>query len=419
MAKTYLKTFIIDTNVILHDPLSLKNLSQNNTNLIVIPITVLEELDKFKSGTNLINYNAREFIRNLEKEEIDIKVDICNYKFPDTIPLETTSADNKILACAYSYKSSDATFITKDINLRMKAKAIDLESQDYQFDKTKYETYNGYSVLETSKLLIDELITKGQANSNKLKVDKLIPNQYFLLKDKTNNDHRALARYSNIDQTLKYISDISASSIYPKNLEQTFALDALLNPHLPLVALTGISGSGKTLLSLAAAIQIKKYYSQIFITRQTVPVGNDLGFLPGTAEEKIRPYLEPFYDNLRYLKAINGNIEKISHLENNDKIHVAPITYSRGRSIPKVYLIVDEAQNLTPHEAKTIITRAGEGTKVVLMGDIDQIDTPYLDRNSNGLTHTISKFKGQDVFAYIHLIKGERSELAELASKLM
>lgn len=419
MSNSYQKTFIIDTNVILHDPLALQNLSDNNNNLIVIPVTVLEELDKFKSGTNLINYNAREFIRNLEKSEIDVKVDIFNHQFPNTVPLETTSADNKILACAYHYKGNNVYFVTKDINLRMKARAISLEAQDYQYDKVDDEVYNGYTIMEVETGLINRLYEKGQVPLEETNINSLIANQYLLLKDNADDKHRALARYADVDKTLKIVVDTTASGVNPKNLEQTFALDALLSPYIPLVALTGISGSGKTLLSLAAAIQNKKLYHQIFITRQTVPVGNDLGFLPGTVEEKIKPYLEPFYDNLKYLKTINGNTEKISHLEANHKIHIAPITYSRGRSIPRAFLIVDEAQNLTPHEAKTIITRAGEGTKVILMGDIEQIDTPYLDKNSNGLTHTINKFKGQSVFAYIHLSKGERSELAELASKIM
>jgi PhoH-like ATPase len=416
----YQKTFIIDTNVILHDPLALTTLSENNNNLIIIPITVLEELDKFKSGTNLINYNAREFIRKLEKGDIALKVDIVNYKFPETIPLEANSSDNKILACAYSYKGPNSYFVTKDINLRMKARAINLTAQDYKFDKIEYAQYNGYSKINVESQIIDELCNKGIIDYSLINVDEeLVPNQYLLLKDSLNEKHSALGVFCAGSNTIKRLPEVTASGINPKNLEQTFALDALLNPYIPLVALTGISGSGKTLLSLAAAIQNKKLYHQIFITRQTVPVGNDLGFLPGTVEEKIRPYLEPFYDNLKFLRTINGNAEKIAFLEKEDKIHIAPITYSRGRSIPKVFLIVDEAQNLTPHEAKTIITRAGEGTKVILMGDIDQIDTPYLDKTSNGLAHTIHRFKGQSIFAYVHLNKGERSELAELASRIM
>ena len=449
--RKYKKTFIIDTNVILHDPNAANILSQNNSNLLIFPIVVLEELDKFKSGTTSINYNARVFIRKLENNEFDYEVDINSHTFPNEISLETSrSQDNKILACAYKHKGPNVFFVTKDVNLRMKAKAIKLAAQDYKSDKVEYIPYNGYSIISVEEELFNKIVSETKisyeefgntitTNSNTAKpavksakskrttkkISKpkdllnLVPNQYLLLKNIKDDKQRCLAFYSAAEGNIKIIESSSATGVSPKNLEQTFALDALLNPNIPLVALTGISGSGKTLLSLAAAIQNKKLYHQIYITRQTIPVGNDIGFLPGTMKEKLDPYLEPFYDNLKLLKTINGNSEKIQELLDKQKIEPIAITHSRGRSIPKVMLLVDEAQNSGMHELKTLVTRAGVGTKVVLLGDLGQIDTPYLDKNSNGLTHVINKFKGNKLFAYINLTKGERSELAETASNIL
>lgn len=415
------KTFIVDTNVILHDPSAISTLSQNNTNKIILPIIVLEELDKFKLGTNIINFNARDFIRKLEKETIKVTIDIQDHKFPPDLPLSTDSKDNKILACAYYYNKTiqDSIFVSKDVNLRMKARAIGLVAQDYKMDKMEYTPYVGYSIMSVPSNIISDLNNNGEITPDST-FTSLVANQYFLLKDSTDEKNRVLAKYNKVKNLIIKIISESVLGVNPKNLEQTFAIDALLDPNIPLVALSGISGSGKTLISLATAIENKKNYQQIFITRQVIPVGHDIGFLPGSVEDKLKPYLEPFYDNLKFLKTINKtNKEKIEKMLTDNKIDIAPITYSRGRSMPKACLLVDECQNTTPHEIKTIITRAGEGTKVVLLGDTSQVDTPYLDKNSNGLTYAINKFKDQNLFAHIHLSKGERSELAELASKIL
>ena len=412
----YKKTFILDTSVILHDANSIDRLSDGNSNLIIIPIPVLEELDKFKFGNSPIHYNAREVIRKVELNTIDLVVDINSYSFPKNILLDNKINDNKLLACAYNHnKTKKITFVSKDINLRAKAKALNLEAVDYKAENILENNYKGFVSLSVDPEIVNRLYNSVHIYDNIFKEYNI--NQYFLLKNIQNYKNTVLAKKT-LDG-IERVLENTASGISPKNVEQVFALDALLNSNIPLVVLTGISGSGKTLLSLAAAIQKKRLYHQIYITRQTIPVGKDLGFIPGTVDEKIRPYLEPFYDNLKFLKTINGNKEKIEHLFEHEKITIAPITYSRGRSIPKSFIIIDEAQNLTTHEIKTMVTRVGDGTKVVLMGDMDQIDTPYLTKQNNGLSHLISKFIGNKLFAYIHLSKGERSELAELASNLL
>lgn len=336
----YNKTFLLDTNVLLHEPDSVVTLSENNTNRIVIPIVVLEELDKLKTGTAQINFNARTFIRSLESNKILVDIDINKYTFPESIPIEANKPDNLILACVYN--NPDFILVTKDINLRIKARALNLKAVDFISDTSNYSPYFGHTEIEVDEEFIENFY-KDETATNTFQLNS---NQYILFRSSTNKKHTALGQYKIESDSIVLVNSLNnVFGITSKNIEQTFALDALLDPSIPLVALTGLSGSGKTLLSLAAALQSKAKYKQIYITRQVVPVGNDIGFLPGTALEKIRPYLEPFYDNLKYLKSLSKTnkdiIEKAMDVE-NPKIEVAPVTYIRGRSIPQVFFIIDE-----------------------------------------------------------------------------
>ena len=437
------KIFILDTNVLLHDYKSLYNFQEND---IIIPIVVLEELDKFKKGNNLINFHAREFTRELDKLSGDqLFTDgislgkkrgklfietgkefskIVSESFPEKTP------DHRILAIADFIRKKNpeknVALITKDINLRMKAKSLGIQAQDYETDKVANidDLYKGITTLEN---LDSDLISKLYKNIEGIPVEEFTqiekprPHQYFILKSDKSS---ALAHYNPSNNHINRIEKISAYGIDPRNAEQTFSIDALTRQEIQLVALTGKAGTGKTLLALAAAMHQRKNYKQIFLARPIVPLANrDLGYLPGDVQEKLDPYMQPLHDNLTVIKhKFNQNsneYQKIEDMLKEEKLLITPLAYIRGRSLSKIYFIVDEAQNLTPHEVKTIITRAGEGTKLVFTGDIEQIDSPYLDTGSNGLTYLTDKMRGQDIFAHVNLVKGERSFLAELASKLL
>ena len=437
------KIFVLDTNVLLHDYKCIYNFQEND---IVIPITVLEELDKFKKGNDLINFHAREFTRELDKLSGDglfnggitlgkglgkLSIETgksfseqINQSFPENTP------DHRILAIAeyISQKNQDkqVTLVTKDINLRMKAKSIGVMAGDYESDKVKNidEIYKEIYTLEN---IDDSLISKVYEEeegipSKKIKISPHpSPNQYFILKG---NRSSALVHYDHADALFDRVLKQKVYGIEPRNAEQTFAIDALLRDDIQLVSITGKAGTGKTLLALAAAIHQRQKYTQIFLARPIVPLSNrDLGFLPGDVKEKIGPYMQPLFDNLDVIKnkfsSTSKDYQKIEEMVKTEKLIITPLAYIRGRSLSKVFFIVDEAQNLTPHEIKTIITRAGEGTKMIFTGDIEQIDTPYLDMKSNGLSYLTDKMIGQDVFAHINLVRGERSYLAELASNLL
>ncbi len=437
------KTFILDTNVILHDSSCIHQFKDNN---IYIPITVIEELDKFKKGNDVINCNARDFLRSLDALSSDKilngGVPIGNGEGKVSILLETPlfekikknfniiTPDVRILNLAYSiakkHDFKNVIFVTKDVNLRLRARSIGLITENYnsKYVENISEMYTGLKVVENVNSEVFEQIYQKPFQVPISRLDEeqeFLSNENVILKSGSKS---ALTFFDGHNQNLKRIQPKICSGVKPRNSEQTFALNAMLNPDIPLVTVSGKAGTGKTLLALAAALENKRFYRQIFIARPVVPLSNkDIGYLPGDVASKLDPYMQPLYDNLSVIQNhFNENkvhSKKIKELIEEEKIVITPISYIRGRSIVKVFFIVDEAQNLTPHEVKTIITRAGEGTKIVFTGDIFQIDHPYLDSQTNGLAFIIEKMKGQKVYAHINLEKGERSELAELASKIL
>jgi PhoH-like ATPase len=435
------KLFIIDTNVLLHDYKCIYNFEEND---IVIPIVVLEELDKLKRGNDLINFHAREFTRELDKLSGDLLLTAniplgenlgnmhietgkdFSEKVSQSFPERT--ADHRILAIAdYVFtanKDKTVVLITKDINLRMKAKSLGITAQDYENDKVANidDLYKGIREGVNPELISKLYEVPEGVNAREFNLEaNLRGHQFFILK---NNGSSALAHYNPVNQMLTRVTKQTTYGIDPRNAEQTFAIEALSNPDVQLVSLTGKAGTGKTLLALAAALQQHKRYKQIFLARPIVPLANrDLGFLPGDVKEKMDPYMQPLFDNLTVIKHKfshqSPEFLRINDMMKEEKLVITPLAYIRGRSLSSIFFIVDEAQNLTPHEIKTIITRAGEGTKMIFTGDIEQIDSPYLDTASNGLSYLSDKMKDQDIFAHVNLVKGERSFLAELASKLL
>jgi len=443
MKKHNKKLFIIDTNVLLHDYTCIYNFEEND---VIIPIVVLEELDKFKKGNDQINFHAREFTRELDKlsgdmlltANIPLGENLGNLhietgrdfseKVSQSFPERT--ADHRILAIAEYVtnvnKDKTVVLITKDINLRMKAKSLGIIAQDYENDKVANidDLYKGIKVMEgIDQELISKLYELPEGvTAEEFKFDQgMKGHQFFIMK---NNGSSALAHYNPVNKLLNRVIKQTTYGIDPRNAEQTFALEVLADPDVQLVSLTGKAGTGKTLLALASALAQHKRYKQIFLARPIVPLANrDLGFLPGDVKEKMEPYMQPLYDNLTVIKHKfshqSPEFIRINEMMKEEKLVITPLAYIRGRSLSSIFFIVDEAQNLTPHEIKTIITRAGEGTKMVFTGDIEQIDSPYLDTASNGLSYLSDKMKNQDIFAHVNLVKGERSFLAELASKLL
>jgi PhoH-like ATPase len=437
------KIFILDTNVILHDSGCVHQFKDND---IYIPITVIEELDKFKKGNNVINCNARDFLRTLDalssEKMFDGGVPIEDGKGAISICLDEPldelikknfteiTSDIKILNIAYTvakkHQFQNVIFVTKDVNLRLRARSIGLKTENYnsKFVENLSDMYTGLEVVQHVPSTVFDILYKKpfEVPASVLGMDRsFYTNENLILKNGSNS---ALAVYDGQHQTIKLIQTKLSYGIKPRNAEQTFALHAMLNPDIPLVTVSGKAGTGKTLLALAAALEKKQYYRQIFVARPVVPLSNkDLGFLPGDVASKLDPYMQPLFDNLtviqNHFNEQNSQAKQIRELLEEEKIVITPISYIRGRSIVRVFFIVDEAQNLTPHEVKTIITRAGEGTKIVFTGDIFQIDHPYLDSQTNGLAYIIEKMKGQPLYAHVNLEKGERSELAELAAKML
>ena len=438
------KLFILDTNVLLFDHTSIYSFEEND---VVIPMVALEELDKFKRGNDHINYEARQFVRELD--ELTSKsgrffhegVELGDrrgrlyvfYEQKTSAKIESIltlkKADNQIIELALYLKEKfperTIVLVSKDINLRMKALAFNIEAEDYQTGKVidVDKLYSGKNtVTGVPSEVIDSLYKDGRVGKEGLD-GSIIPvtNEYFILK---NESKSALAFYNKETGEFERVEKKNCYGIRPRNAEQTFSLDAMSRDDISLVALTGKAGTGKTLLALAAALEQRKKFRQIYLARPIVPLGNrDLGYLPGNIESKLDPYMQPLYDNLNVIRhqfdQDTKEYEQIADMLSSEKLFIAPLAYIRGRSLAKIFFIVDEAQNLTPHEVKTIITRAGDNTKIVFTGDIYQIDTPYLDAHSNGLTYLIDKMKGQDLFATVNLIKGERSRLAEIASNLL
>lgn len=444
MAAKKTKTFVLDTNVILHDYKSVYNFQDND---IVIPITVLEELDKFKKGNDLINFHAREFARELDKlagDDVFGKGASLGEK-RGRLFLETGKAfseqmkhsfyedipDHRILAVTEylteKEKGRKVVLVTKDINLRMKAKSLGLLAEDYKTDQVEDLDFAINRSVRELDNFDTALINQIYENSAGVDVAKVFPgkeikgNNYYVLR---NGNASVLACYDPVKRVVRKVEKLNVFGIYPKNAEQAFAVDALMNPNVSLVAISGKAGTGKTLLALASALQQNKSYEFIYLARPIVALSNkDLGFLPGDMHEKVDPYMQPLFDNLGFIKRRfnmhSAENRLIEDLQKDQKLVISALAFIRGRSLSDVYFIVDEAQNLTPHEVKTIITRAGEGTKMIFTGDIDQIDSPYLDKKSNGLSHLFDKMQGQDIFAHVHLEKGERSLLADLASDLL
>ncbi len=436
------KLFILDTNVILHDYNCIYSFDNND---VVIPITVLEELDQFKKGHDQINYNARNFIRILDSLAGDklvrnganigpgkgkMRIVTSHLREPEVMEIfADNKPDHKILSVALyltkTKRNQQAVLVTKDVNLRLKAKSLGIFAQDYYTDRIKdiEQLYKGKRLVnDFPDTAIDQLYqSEGLLDPLEFGLDDLQPHEYLILK---NQQKSALAYYNPELKGIQRVEKVAAYGIRPRNAEQTFALHALMNPQVLLVTLSGKAGTGKTLLALAAALHVRQRFQQIYLARPIVPLSNrDLGYLPGDIEAKLDPYMQPLYDNLAVIKhqfrENDPSYLRIGEMLANQKLFISPLAYIRGRSLEKIFFIVDEAQNLTPHEVKTIITRAGEGTKIVFTGDPYQIDTPYLDAQSNGLTFLIDRMKGQEIYAHITLEKGERSLLADLASNLL
>lgn len=437
------KIFVLDTSVIIYDHTAIKNFAEHD---VVIPITVLEELDNFKKGNDTKNFAAREFTRYIDKLSgnntlqnwtlLDgkghgkFKIEMSQSSHIDAEKIfGEKKADHKILNCALytaeQHPDKKIILVTKDINLRIKAKSLSLTAEDYETGKIKHvdELYTGRTIIEKIPVpIINELYETGiTAVGNVFKKQKPLRNHNFILR---NAQKSVLCTYDSEAQTLRRVQKTSAFGIVPKNAEQAFALDAIMNPAISLLTIQGVAGTGKTLLSLAGALELRRNYHQIYLARPIVPLSNkDIGYLPGDIKSKLNPYMEPLWDNLKYIKNQFNEKEKeykqINEMVENEKLVVCPLAYIRGRSLSNVFFIVDEAQNLTPHEVKTIITRAGENTKIVFTGDVHQIDTPYLDAQSNGLSYLIDKIQDRAIYSHITLEKGERSELANLANDLL
>ncbi len=443
MSKREKSIFVLDTNVVLHDHNCLDHFQEHD---IVIPITVLEELDSFKRGNDTINFSARDFIRQLDElagngilsEGVSLgenrgKLIIAHAEDGinalEGIFTEDTP-DHRIIAVAVELQvakpSENIVLVSKDINLRIKAQAVGLIAEDYVTDKVSFSEsiYSGSTLVEdVNPDGIDELYESPfSVKRDKVLVpETALPNHFYILK---NSSKSALACYSSREDCLYRGQTQRAFGIDPRNAEQAFALHALLDPDIQLVTLTGKAGTGKTLLALATALEQRKRYRQMYLARPIVPLSNkDMGYLPGDIQSKLDPYMQPLWDNLGVIKnrysRDSREFEMVQNMIDTEKLVITPLAYIRGRSLNKVFFIVDEAQNLTPHEIKTIITRAGEGTKFVFTGDIFQIDTPYLDSHTNGLAYLVSKMTGQDIYAHINLVRGERSKLAELASNIL
>lgn len=444
MAKkeTSKKIFVLDTSVILHDHNSIKSFDEHN---VAIPITVLEELDTFKRGNDTKNYEAREFIRILEGLSKDNTIQAWNPingtetgKFKivmvnsgmevDAVKIFGKTNDNKILNAALSLqaqeKGSSIILVSKDINLRLKAKSLGINAEDYTTGKISKDStsYTGKKIIEdVDNDIINRFYKDEYIEDVSFLNEAPVNNGFYILR---NGKNSILSFYNGAQKRLERVEKQYVYGIKPKNAEQTLALRALMDPSIKLVTMQGVAGTGKTLLALASAIEQHNIYNQITLARPIIPLSNnDIGYLPGSAEDKVNPYMQPLFDNLKFIKSQFSPTEKknkkIEEMEESEKLAITALAFIRGRSFSNMLFIVDEAQNLTPHEIKTIITRAGENTKIVFTGDIFQIDTPYLDEQSNGMSYLIDRLKGSNLYAHITLEKGERSELANLANDLL
>ena len=448
-SKPKAKTFVLDTNVLLHDPNAMFAFEDNN---VVIPIYVVEEIDNFKKELSELGRSAREISRNLDElrnegslsegVELDngglLRVVTTSIQLPPEISSDR-GQDSRILATALQLqkesKTDEVVFITKDTNLRIRADAVGIATENYEPERTEIDKlYEGFFTFDVPSADIDKFYSDGYL---KLPDPYFSPNEFAVLRDEINPSHTALGRIDLADGVVLPLNSLKrpAWGIKARNKEQIFALDLLLDPKIQLVTLVGKAGTGKTLLAIAAGLQMtaeENQYQRLLVSRPIFPLGKDIGFLPGDIEEKLNPWMQPIFDNVEYLMGNSADKKPASQRENKQKgsgshrdliemgiMQIEPLTYIRGRSIPQQYMIVDEAQNLTPHEVKTIISRAGEGTKIVLSGDPYQIDHPYVDETNNGLTHIVNRFRNEKIAGHVKLSKGERSELAELAANLL
>jgi PhoH-like ATPase len=437
-----MKNFILDTTVLLYDAQALFKFKENN---VIIPITVIEDLDHFKKDLSETGRNARQASRYLDalrqRGELTKGVNLDNggkifVKLGDSslkrIPREfhEKSRDNLILSIILDVKDNSngipTVFVSKDINLRIKADALGVIVEDYESDRVEIEElYSGYTEIKVDKDSVNSFLEKGYLEIS----EKFFPNQYITIIDDSDPNHVALGRYDLKEKKIVRLISEGKEGMFrikPRNKEQIFSMDALLNDNILLVTLVGKAGTGKTLIAIAASLNKtvdENLYTRILVSRPTLPMGKDIGFLPGTVEEKLTPWMYPIVDNVDFLLRSEAkarrHIRGFKELMDTGILVIEPLTFIRGRSIHSQYLIVDEAQNLTPHEIKTIITRVGDGTKIVLTGDPYQIDNPYIDSSSNGLTYVVEKFKDQEIAAHITLTKGERSTLSELAANIL
>ncbi|MFO1445761.1 PhoH family protein [Bacillus sp. Bva_UNVM-123] len=440
------KIYVLDTNVLLQDPNSIFTFEEND---VIIPAVVLEEVDSKKRYMDEIGRNARQVSRLIDSlrqtgklhEKIllenggTLRIELNHRSFQQLqdIFVEKTN-DNRILAVAKNLSLEESTrkngrtviLVSKDALVRVKADAIGLISEDYLSDRVidNDHLYTGFMEIFIEKEIINQFYEKGEIPFSVMRNLTFYPNQFIIMKDATGSSSSAIGV---VDKARKKVKKLTFDydhiwGIKPRNVQQTIAMELLLRKDLPLVTLTGKAGTGKTLLALASGLMQTEdfgYYKKLLVARPIVPVGKDLGFLPGEKEEKLRPWMQPIFDNLEYLFNVKKPGELDAILAGMGSIEVEALTYIRGRSIPDQFIIIDEAQNLTKHEVKTILTRVGEGSKIVLMGDPEQIDHPYLDIYNNGLTYVVEKFKDQTISGHTKLIKGERSSLAQLAADLL
>jgi len=434
------KHFVLDTNVLLHDPRALFSFDDNT---VVIPIYVIEEIDNFKKDLSELGRNARQvsrYLDNLREEgslsegvKLDrggtLRVAFSGRQLPSEVRIDR-GMDSKILAVALDerdqYPDCTVAFITKDTNLRIRADALGLHSENYDTERTDVsELYSGVAEVDVPGEQVDAFY---QNNGLPLEDSYYAPNQFMLLRDESNPSHTALGRFDLENGRALPITRAREGvwGIRARNKEQAFALELLLDDSIKLVTLVGKAGTGKTLLAIAAGLQKtteESVYQKLLVSRPIFPLGKDLGYLPGGLEDKLNPWMQPIFDNIEFLMNLTHKDKKAGRgyheLVDMGIVQIEPLTYIRGRSIPQQYMIVDEAQNLTPHEVKTIITRAGDETKIVLTGDPYQIDHPYVDSTNNGLVSIVNKFRAERIAGHVTLMKGERSELAELAANLL
>ncbi len=438
------KNFVLDTNVLLHDPRSLYGFDDND---VVVPIHVIEEIDNFKRDLSSLGRNARQVSRSLDefrlagklREGVSIgegKGKIRVLTAPRRLPPEVGDGhvmDDKILAVALDVLEKEpgtpCVFVTKDTNLRIRADALGLHAEDYDVEGVQIdELWSGVAEIDVDPEVVNEFYASG-AVACPAGVEQPPPNAFVVLRDRQNPQHSAVGKYSAARGTFVQLIKTPKEGVWgirPRNKEQSFALDLLLNDEIRLVTIVGKAGTGKTLLAIAAGLQKTMedaVYQKLLVSRPIFPLGRDIGFLPGSVEEKLNPWMQPIFDNVEYLMNLSRSEKKAGRgwheLMDLGILEIEPLTYIRGRSIPNQFMIVDEAQNLTPHEVKTIITRAGDGTKIVLTGDPYQIDNPYVDQTNNGLIHVVNRFKNERLAGHITMSKGERSPLAELAANLL